>query len=518
MNGFKNIWWQFARRRMLAFKNFNYRSNQYQYSKKRTNQYQFEEKSYSISESFEGYQKNYFRSSSISNFNTNYNNRQQYDKLWTQRTFYQSIKQSYQLENRQTYQSENRQAFSDIENSSKYSKSINKSQHSIYSKFQRYSIDSKQSNSSYQQKAYHENEDEELKNDQDQKNFSSNFANLNEEDNEVYYEEQNIKNEKNIFVEFVEIQSSCKRCEKTFSSRNLLHDHIQMIICVKSNRISKVDLINNTIKSAEIKIVTFKTSINNQNVELKFRSWNFLQAFVKLLPIIKVILICLNTKCDAIFADKTWILSILSNVQIKTMTTALRVKEIDSFTHKFTEFICISIYFSKVMKNFNDTAALAFIIREIYLIDDLKVKMLIKNDFLSFENFIIDVEDKSITIESCKIEISLKIQSKDRYLRRTIHAQQAMMLHSKQKQFLSIRIKISNERDFYFEPDSNVNFTMYSHILDVNIKKILAKNETTQIIKISRRCRLRQIAETNCDNCFQISKTNLTTEWSYKIK
>ena len=36
LNEFKNIWWQLARRRIFAFKNFNYRSNQYQYSKKRT--------------------------------------------------------------------------------------------------------------------------------------------------------------------------------------------------------------------------------------------------------------------------------------------------------------------------------------------------------------------------------------------------------------------------------------------------------------------------------------------------
>ena len=192
LNEFKNIWWQFARRRMLAFKNFNYRLNQYQYSKKRTDQYQqFEKKFYNISE-HEKYRKNYFRSSSISNFNANYNNRQQYDKFWTQRTSYQSIKQSYQSD-----QSEkNRQTFTNITNSSKYSKftNFNKSQHSIYSKFQRYSIDSKQTNSSYQQKTYHEHEKSEqnIENDENQENnqnnFSFNFANLNEEDNEVYYE------------------------------------------------------------------------------------------------------------------------------------------------------------------------------------------------------------------------------------------------------------------------------------------------------------------------------------------
>ena len=151
LNEFKNIWWQLARRRMPAFKNFNYRADQYQQAEKeRSDQYQqsFEAfKSYeNISESFEKYRKDNSRSNFILNFNSNYNNRQQYtSKPWVQKTSYQSTKQFYQSKR-------DRQAFANMTNSSKYSKltNFNKSQHSIYSKFQRYSIDSKQINPSYQ--------------------------------------------------------------------------------------------------------------------------------------------------------------------------------------------------------------------------------------------------------------------------------------------------------------------------------------------------------------------------------
>ena len=89
-----------------------------------------------------------------------------------------------------------------------------------------------------------------------------------------------------------------------------------------------------------------------------------------------------------------------------------------------------------------------------------------------------------------------------------------MILQSDHEQFIHIRVNIFEERDFYFESDSNVNFTMYSHILDVSIKKILAKNETTQVIKIPRRCRLKQIVEIHCDNCFQVATVDLTVQIS----
>ena len=77
LDEFKDIWWQLTRRRMSAmYRNSNYRSTSYQHSKERTDQYQqFEEKSYNISESFEEYRKNYFRSGFTSNFNANYNNK-----------------------------------------------------------------------------------------------------------------------------------------------------------------------------------------------------------------------------------------------------------------------------------------------------------------------------------------------------------------------------------------------------------------------------------------------------------
>ena len=196
------------------------------------------------------------------------------------------------------------------------------------------------------------------------------------------------------------------------------------------------------------------------------------------------------------------------------MKIALKVKDIESTTHESTKFIHISIYFFDIAKD--ESTVLACITREIHLIDDLKVKMLVDNDFLSFEGFIIDIEEKSATIESCEISIALKIQLKELYIRQTMHAQQALVLQSEEEQFISINDDIFEERDFLFEFDSNVNFIMCSHILDISIRRILVKNETEHAIKVSRRYRLDQIAEIDCDNCFQISETDLAIRFSKK--
>lgn len=108
------------------------------------------------------------------------------------------------------------------------------------------------------------------------------------------------------------------------------------------------------------------------------------------------------------------------------MQIALRVKNIDSLIYEFIEFVCVSIYFLEVFND--DTSTLALITKKNYLIDESKVKMLNDNDLLKSKDFVIDIEKKTTTIESCKVEISLKIQFQNSYVRKTIHVQHVMIL------------------------------------------------------------------------------------------
>ena len=102
------------------------------------------------------------------------------------------------------------------------------------------------------------------------------------------------------------------------------------------------------------------------------------------------------------------------------MQTTLKIKSIELITHEFMKYVYISVYFSKTTKD--GTATLIFIIKEIYLINDLKTKIFIENDFFDVENFLIDIERKIATIENCQLNISLKIQLKDLYVRKIVHA------------------------------------------------------------------------------------------------
>lgn len=98
---------------------------------------------------------------------------------------------------------------------------------------------------------------------------------------------------------------------------------------------------------------------------------------------------CLNTDCDVSLADKVWAKSKLSNQVVSKMTSSLRVRDVKATKHETSDYITTSIYLSEV-DDF-DNRVLACIRREIHLVDDLRIKMLIENDIISSKNIVIDI-------------------------------------------------------------------------------------------------------------------------------
>ncbi len=81
-----------------------------------------------------------------------------------------------------------------------------------------------------------QNEKEYLQKKKHNENVSINFAEYDDHDNELYYEESSINsNEKyETFADFVNIETSCLQCKKIFSSRNKLHKHLKTKCKAKS--------------------------------------------------------------------------------------------------------------------------------------------------------------------------------------------------------------------------------------------------------------------------------------------
>ncbi len=125
----------------------------------------------------------------------------------------------------------------------------------------------------------YEKEYSKKKNKDQEEDVSINFAEYDDHDNELYYDEFSINsNEKyETFADFVKIEASCLQCKKVFSSKNKLHKHLKTKCKAKSMNKSLTK--NNNYEKSKISDTQSKKSIIiksiifmiDKNYELTFR-------------------------------------------------------------------------------------------------------------------------------------------------------------------------------------------------------------------------------------------------------
>ena len=122
-----------------------------------------------------------------------------------------------------------------------------------------------------------------------------------------------------------------------------------------------------------------------------------------------------------------------------------------------------------------NTFVKAHFIREIHLIDNLSIKILIDVDVITSKEMIIDVDKQTVTIDSCDVTAKLHVISRDRRVNRIIKFLKQLIISSHTHMTISIKIReqtLSTNRDYFFHSleDNRLETKddFFVHIIDVN--------------------------------------------------
>ena len=484
MNEVKDIWWQ------LILRNSKIYDDRRRYS--------FKQRS------------DDFIRSNLLRFNSQY--QKQYSSY--QDYFYQNYQQLSQFKNRsQSQLSTSKQSLA-ITNSTTVAFATSQS---IY--FNKYTgqASNRYENRQNKQKVYQTTvKNEENEHSMKENTVFINFAEYDEHDNELYYEKQSImkKNFDEIFVDFVDFETIYKHCHKIFSFNNKLHYHLRHDQCNKKSIQIKKTFTMSAVFMYSADILEFTTSeiiesfvsTKNLNYDINFRNWNFLKTLIKLFSSNIDIHVCIDTECEAIFENKIFVKNKCSEIKIHIMTFSLRVKDIDATIHEINEYVQISLYF---FEQKNDKSALTCITKEIYLMNDLKAKLLIENDFFESKSFIIDINSKKASIISCEIIIDLSIKQRDSFVKRNIHAMKTTLIRSKIEINVSAKFSVSDNKNFLFKSIKETNFTLFHHVVNSYINEIMIRNDSSHIVKNFKNFCLENVIELSYNECFQIESTKI---------
>ena len=119
------------------------------------------------------------------------------------------------------------------------------------------------------------------------------------------------------------------------------------------------------------------------------------------------------------------------------MATSLRVREVGASKHETSEYVTQDLYLPGI--DDQGRKVLAYLRRELHIVDNLRVKMLIKNDIIRPEGIVIDIANKKARINSCKTTVDITARPRGEFVRKKIYARLAVFVPPYSEMILFIR-------------------------------------------------------------------------------
>ena len=143
--------------------------------------------------------------------------------------------------------------------------------------------------------------------------------------------------------------------------------------------------------------------------------------------------------------------------------------------------------------------------REIHIINNLKINILMRNEIINFEKIFIDFEKNTARINNCNVIIFIEMHIFNKIIFKSIHLRKMITIFARSKvSVLMHHFNVSNNRDFLFKSDEIFYLIAYVLMIDIIINVVILQNNFDKLIQILRNHHLDRLSELNFSNAFKI--------------
>ena len=138
---------------------------------------------------------------------------------------------------------------------------------------------------------------------------------------------------------------------------------------------------------------------------------------------------------------------------------------------------------------------------KLHVVDNLVVNMLININILDLKQMNISINNKTLIIDICdNINIFISINVKNKSIQTLIFSKSLITVSVYTVLAVNVvdidfRLKLSNNKNFFFESNSLNNLKIYVYIVDIDIKNVLIQNNSSMSVTLFKRMNLNQITE-----------------------
>ena len=160
------------------------------------------------------------------------------------------------------------------------------------------------------------------------------------------------------------------------------------------------------------------------------------------------------------------------------------MREIKNDIYKINKYIIYKIYLSN-KKNKNEyIVIIKTISKEIYLVNKLVVDILLRNDILILKEINLLFLKEIAYIDNYNVNIFIKIYLKEFLIRRIINLKKVFIISLHSNVIIIIYYSNFLDYNFLFKSRKNSILSLYTKLINKNIKAILIKNDSNKLIKI----------------------------------
>ena len=215
------------------------------------------------------------------------------------------------------------------------------------------------------------------------------------------------------------------------------------------------DIINNAsvVETSVIELTVASDQIKDADYE--FKNWRYAIVWTRFAANDSLQYeSCINIDYSAILTDKDFLLKRISDLQIQKLISFMSVREVNNKIIRTNEYALIKIFIDETVAI---KAVTAVIIMKVHLVSDLKANILIDTDIIVSQELCINFKRQKLVIKLCKnLETAIQVMSRDRsYFQRKIKSSQSRIILSEAtiEVFVSFYDRLLKDRDFLFESE-----------------------------------------------------------------
>ena len=300
---------------------------------------------------------------------------------------------------------------------------------------------------------------------------------------------------------------TCRRCQASFSSKNLLHKHLREDHCATSQPSKEAHVhfaqATEIIKSS----ASDNSAVNARVPQHILRLYHYLRAKIKLSPRAIAELVCWDTGCSVTLIDRAFLKSQLPKHTILRKASPLVVRGIGSNKHTTAEYVNLEIHIPG--RHATDGRPVeALLKRPAYVVDGLRAKMLIGMDVMTPEDVDLVISNKTGYIGSCRTNFELTIAPPTRpFLKHDVllGADAPTCIPARSNMAIPIEhIDLPAGDDFIFEPAPDCPVALFASLVDSSFHAIIARNDAEHAVELPRKLHVGTVMDLDVDGCYHI--------------